>query len=272
MRAQVHDRWIAVALGNSRSLWGQFDGDLLQRWQRCSPGKHPDWAEQAAWPMVVAEVGAPEQRSPLLASRYSDPQNPDSQDTDSQATKSQPTQFLTLQHVALGGQYKTLGLDRSLALVGAASRWGWPVLVVDGGTALTVSAADATGNFVGGAILPGFGLQGSALHAATAALPLIQFVDSHQMDGDPPERWATSTDGAIRSGIFYGMLATVRGYYSDWRDLHPHSPVVFTGGDGKLLHRALAIENSYFDPVVVLRGIAVCRQSRQLSGEPDSRS
>ncbi|MEM9569236.1 MAG: type III pantothenate kinase [Cyanobacteria bacterium P01_E01_bin.34] len=258
MRTQVRDRWLAVAMGNSRSLWGQFDGDRLQRWQRCLPGVHPDWADHPNREIVIAEVGAPKLRSPLLASRISA----------SQQMSSQSIQFLTPEHVPLASQYETLGLDRSLALVGAASCWGWPVLVVDGGTALTVSAADETGSFVGGAILPGFGLQGSVLHDATAALPHVRFVDTHDM-ARQPERWATSTVGAIRSGIFYGILAVVREFYRDWCNRYPSSPIVFAGGDGELLHQALGIDNSHFDPALVLRGMAVCRQSTRLSGHSD---
>ncbi len=260
MKGQVGDRWIAVALGNSRSLWGQFDGDRLQLWQRCASGQHPNWASELDCVLVVAEVGAPERRSPLLASRLAA----------SRTSETQLAQVLMPKQVPLAGQYETLGLDRSLALVGAASRWGWPVLVVDGGTALTVSAADETGRFMGGAIVPGFGLQGAALHDATEALPHIQFIDALDIAKDQPERWATSTEGAIRSGIFYGVLATVREYCRDWRDRYPHSPVAFTGGDGELLHRALAFKNSHVDPVMVLRGIAVCRQTGQASADRGS--
>lgn len=245
-----------MALGNSRSLWGQFDGDRLEQWQRCLPGQHPDWASASDCEILVAEVSAPERRSPLLTSRLAKPQS----------LESPPAHILTPDRVPLAGQYGTLGLDRSLALVGASSQWGWPILAVDGGTALTVSAADETGRFAGGAILPGMGLQGASLHNATAALPHVQFVDARAR----PERWAISTEDAIRSGIFYGILATLREFYNNWRDRYPHSPVVFTGGDGELLHRALDAENSHFDPVLVLRGIAVCRQSRQLSAHPDS--
>lgn len=261
MRGQVGDRWIAVALGNSRSLWGQFDGDRLQQWQRCLSGQHPDWASELNCELVVAEVGAPERRSPLLTSRLA-----------SQTSGAQLAQVLMPKQVPLAGQYNTLGLDRSLALVGAASRWGWPMLVIDGGTALTVSAADENGRFVGGAILPGFGLQGGALHDGTAALPQIQFVNDLDMAANQPERWATSTDGAIRSGIFYGILATVKEFCGDWRARYPLSPTVFTGGDGELLYQALALENSHVDPVVVLRGIAVCRQTGRTSADRGSAS
>jgi len=39
--------------------------------------------------------------------------------------------------------YPTLGIDRALALWGAGETWGWPMLVIDAGTALTLTGADA---------------------------------------------------------------------------------------------------------------------------------
>ncbi|WP_227498681.1 type III pantothenate kinase [Synechococcus sp. PCC 7336] len=164
---------------------------------------------------------------------------------------------LTLAEVPLAGTYETLGLDRALALVGAARRVGWPVLAVDGGTALTISAADAAGRFAGGAIWPGLSLQGRSLHQATAALPLVTFEHSQL---PLPERWATSTGDAICSGILYSAIAAVRDYCLDWRLRYPNSPIAFLGGDGQLLQQALALGNSYCDPTLVLQGIAACRE------------
>ena len=36
---------------------------------------------------------------------------------------------------AISDAYATFGVDRALALRGAGEKWGWPVLVIDGGTA-----------------------------------------------------------------------------------------------------------------------------------------
>ena len=73
-----------------------------------------------------------------------------------------------------------LGADRWVALIGA--RWRVmaeaaasgavprPALVVMVGTAVTVDALDASGRFLGGLILPGFGLMLKALEMGTAGL------------------------------------------------------------------------------------------------------
>ena len=68
-----------------------------------------------------------------------------------------------------------LGVDRWAALIGAwhrvlAQGSRRPALVVMVGTAVTVDAIDHTGRFLGGLILPGFGLMLKALEMGTAGL------------------------------------------------------------------------------------------------------
>jgi len=68
-----------------------------------------------------------------------------------------------------------LGTDRWVALIGARQRLlqrgtPKPALVVMVGTAVTVDALDAEGRFLGGLILPGFGLMLRALEMGTAGL------------------------------------------------------------------------------------------------------
>ena len=66
-----------------------------------------------------------------------------------------------------------LGVDRWVALIGARHRVlergaARPALVVMVGTAVTVDALDENGRFLGGLILPGFGLMLRALEMGTA--------------------------------------------------------------------------------------------------------
>jgi type III pantothenate kinase len=89
-----------------------------------------------------------------------------------------------------------LGADRWVALAGARSRVlaagkPRPALVVMVGTAVTVDALDATGRFLGGLILPGFGLMLRALEMGTAGLkvPTGEVVD-----------FPTNTSDALMSG------------------------------------------------------------------------
>ena len=89
-----------------------------------------------------------------------------------------------------------LGVDRWVALIGARHRVlargvARPALVVMVGTAVTVDALDATGRFLGGLILPGFGLMLRALEMGTAGLkaPTGEVVE-----------FPTNTSDALMSG------------------------------------------------------------------------
>jgi type III pantothenate kinase len=89
-----------------------------------------------------------------------------------------------------------LGVDRWVALIGARQRIlergpPKPVLVVMVGTAVTVDALDTSGHFLGGLILPGFGLMLRALEMGTAGLkaPTGEAVD-----------FPTNTSDALMSG------------------------------------------------------------------------
>jgi type III pantothenate kinase len=89
-----------------------------------------------------------------------------------------------------------LGVDRWVALIGARHRLlargtPRPALVVMVGTAVTVDALDADGRFLGGLILPGYGLMLRALEMGTAGLkaPTGEAVD-----------FPTNTSDALMSG------------------------------------------------------------------------
>ena len=89
-----------------------------------------------------------------------------------------------------------LGADRWVSLIGARARLlasgpPRPALVVMIGTAATVDAIDADGRFLGGLILPGFGLMLKALEMGTAGLkfPTGEVVD-----------FPTNTSDALMSG------------------------------------------------------------------------
>lgn len=63
-----------------------------------------------------------------------------------------------------------LGADRWAALIGARQVVAGSCLVVNAGTAMTVDALSAQGEFLGGIIVPGFDLMHEALAANTAGL------------------------------------------------------------------------------------------------------
>ncbi|CAM9417536.1 unnamed protein product [Scytosiphon promiscuus] len=132
-------------------------------------------------------------------------------------------------------EYPTLGVDRALAVRGAARVRGWPVVVVDCGSALTFTAADAKGKLAGGAILPGVRLQLAALGTRTAQLP-SGIVLPEEL---PPRQVSLGTAGGIQAGVMWTIVAGIHSFIKDRWNIDPDVTVVFTGGDGQVLHRAV---------------------------------
>lgn len=161
------------------------------------------------------------------------------------------TQIITTPNVPLYGLYSTMGVDRALAAFGAGEAYGYPVLVIDAGTALTFTGIDVHKTLVGGAIIGGVRSQFSSLHQNTAALPDI-LVPDHL-----PPRWATDTVSAMQSGVAHILLAGLQAYIDDWRSQFPDSQVVITGGDrDRLVQWGLQVD--IIDKNLILLGLLHC--------------
>ena len=120
-----------------------------------------------------------------------------------------------------------LGVDRWVALIGARHRVlahgaARPALVVMVGTAVTVDAVDASGRFLGGLILPGFGLMLRALEMGTAGLkaPTGEVVD-----------FPTNTSDALMSGGADAMAGAVERMHRKLLERTGQEPaLIMTGG------------------------------------------
>lgn len=97
-----------------------------------------------------------------------------------------------------------LGTDRIACALGARARFpGRDVIVVDCGTATTLTALTRDGVLPGGAILPGLGLWPAMLASRTAQLPLVAL-------RPPAAALGRSTRAGLRSGIVLGHAGAVR--------------------------------------------------------------
>ncbi len=143
--------------------------------------------------------------------------------------------LITLEDVPLKQMYPTLGIDRALAIWGAGITWGFPTLVIDAGTALTFTGADNHQCLIGGAILPGLGLQLSSLGQKTGQLPLLETGLMISL----PTRFAMNTSTAIQSGVVYTLLSGIKYFIEAWWQLFPQGQIVMTGGDSNLLKNYL---------------------------------
>lgn len=101
-------------------------------------------------------------------------------------------------------QPSELGTDRLAAALGARSLFPKRnVIVIDCGTATTVTALHRDGTLLGGAILPGLALWPAMLAARTAQLPEVPAAK-------PRTALGRSTREALQSGFFHGHAGAMR--------------------------------------------------------------
>jgi len=119
-----------------------------------------------------------------------------------------------------------LGVDRWVAMIGARQRIlergpPRPALVVMVGTAVTVDALDTEGRFLGGLILPGFGLMLRALEMGTAGLkaPTGEAVD-----------FPTNTSDALMSGGADAVAGAVERMHRKLTQRCGQAPVLIMSG------------------------------------------
>lgn len=119
---------------------------------------------------------------------------------------------------------KTVGSDLIVDSVAAKSVYPLPIIVIDLGTATTITVVDENGNYIGGVIHPGLIVSLESLSTRTAQLPHIDLEK-------PGSVIATNTIDSMRSGILYGHAAMLDGILYRMEDELKKKPsIVATGG------------------------------------------
>ena len=147
-----------------------------------------------------------------------------------------------------GYDLKQLGVDRWLALVGARALTNNSAVVVDCGTAITVDALTAAGEFVGGSILVGFHTASRALSDNAFRLPKL---DDYQAIVP-----ALTTKQALSSGTILGLAGGIDRLVQEYLDLVEVPVTLFmTGGDASVANAHTAFDFEIV-PDLVLQGLA----------------
>lgn len=121
------------------------------------------------------------------------------------------------------------GADLVVGSVAALREHKPPMIVIDMGTATTVSVLDKNGSYIGGAIIPGVKISLDALTDRTALLPGLQL--------DQPKRAiGRNTVDAMRSGIMMGTACMLDGMIERMEaELGYKTTVIATGGIAKFI-------------------------------------
>lgn len=146
-----------------------------------------------------------------------------------------------------------VGSDLIVAAVAAIARYGAPLLIVDMGTATTITAIDEKGAFVGGCICAGVKISMEALTGRTAQLPGISL--------DEPQRAiGKNTRDCMRSGIMLGAAAMLDGLLDRMEaELGTPVKVVATGGIAKFV-LPLCRRELIYDRSLMLEGLRILYQ------------
>ena len=117
-----------------------------------------------------------------------------------------------------------LGADLAAGAVGALAKYPTPTIIIDMGTASTISVLGKNGEFLGGVIAAGVKLTMDALATRTAQLPSVSIEA-------PKKTIGTNTADCIKSGLIMGQSAMLDGLITKIeRELGETATVVATGG------------------------------------------
>ena len=97
---------------------------------------------------------------------------------------------------------KEVGADRVVNNVAAVKKYGYPLIIIDFGTATTFNVIDSKSEFIGGVIAPGIKGSLDSLVNGTAKLPRVEIERPASIIGK-------NTVINMQAGIFYGFAGLV---------------------------------------------------------------
>lgn len=159
-----------------------------------------------------------------------------------------------------------LGADRLVDCVAAYAKYGGPAIIIDLGTATTIDAISAIGDFVGGAIATGVATSLKALSANASQLFNIEL-------RLPDHTLGKNTVDQLRIGIVLGHLALLEGLVIRMmQELgETNIPVILTGGLAPLFVGQSPLFTDH-DPELTLDGLRLIYHRLTTKGSSDDSS
>lgn len=245
---------LAVDVGNTNLTVGVFAGDrLLRQWRlETDPRRSADWYARA--------LKCPFRKLPAL---------PDAVVYGSvvpgldRTLESALNKAFGLKASAVGPRSRLgfklkvktpgqVGADRVLNAVALKALVGAPAIAIDFGTATTFDCVDASGDYMGGAILLGPNSAARALHEFTAKLPLVKV-------RKPPRAIGRDTVECLEAGLYFGYLGMVREVLARTKaEMGGKPAVVATGGLAPLFLKDLPGVRA--EPDLTLHGLRIAHQ------------
>lgn len=246
---------LAVDIGNTNVVVGCFDKDEIRFVERLSTNRNSTSLEYAVLIKTVLELnGIPvsDFEGGIISSVVPSVTN---------RVKQAMEKITGTEVLVVGPGVKTglkikldnpsqLGSDRVADSVAATNFYPCPLIIIDMGTATTVSVVDADKSFVGGMIMPGLMVSMEALSSKTSQLPQIS------LDA-PKKAIGRNTVDCIRSGLIYGNAAAIDGLIGNIeQELGEKCTVISTGGLAKIV-TPLCKREIIEDDKLLLKGLMI---------------
>lgn len=143
----------------------------------------------------------------------------------------------------------TLGSDLVCVSVASLAKYKQPSIVIDMGTATTISAIDRNNAYLGGSIIPGIRTSMEALALNTALLQHISF------DTAPKSVIGSNTIDAMLSGAIFGNASQLDGMIERYKkELGDDLTVIATGGAAPLIIKH-CVQDIVYDEHLLLDGL-----------------
>ena len=153
--------------------------------------------------------------------------------------------------------HNQLGADLVANAVAALEKYAPPIIMIDMGTATTISYISAKRSYEGGLMFPGVRLSLDALSDHTAQLPDISLQHPKQLIGK-------NTEDCMRSGIVYGTAGMLDGIIDRIREMLPgeQPTIVATGSNAPVIVRYCR-NKVYYDKYLLMNGLwAIYQKNR----------
>jgi type III pantothenate kinase len=249
---------LAVDIGNTHTVFGLFEGELLRTDWRSETRVERTEDEHAALLSSLCElegVGLRDVTAAIISSVVPPATGP---------VERFFHHYLKVIPLVVGPGIKTgmpilyenpgeLGSDRIVNAVAAQARWPQGAVVVDLGTATKFEVVTSRGEYAGGVIAPGLMASADSLYRSTAKLPRVEIARPRSVIGK-------NTVAAMQAGLVFGYAGLVDAIVNRIRaevDFDPH--VVATGGLAPLLARESSTIHDC-DELLTLRGLQILHE------------
>ena len=221
---------LAIDAGNTNTVFALCDGDDLKQAWRCETNASRTGDEYASWLYQVFQISGynfTDVTDVIVSSVVPDAnfnfRNMAQRYFDCKSLFVSTENVIPKIKISID-QPQQAGADLLVNAIACAKHYSANAIIVDFGTATTLSVLTEEGGYSGGIIAPGINLSLDALVSATAKLPKVAIQQ-------PPHVKGTNTVHAMQSGIFWGYVSMIEGLIVRLKaEIKTDPKVIATGG------------------------------------------